>query len=81
VALPPQPGAQSGTAMTSYAYIGPVTGIWGARREEDKGAASDRRESGARDRLGAAFEAHRAELLGFARQSLGDPGLAEEAVQ
>lgn len=65
--------------MTSCAYIGSVTGILGARQDEGKSAASENRET--RDRLGAAFEAHRAELLGFARQSLGDPELAEEAVQ
>ena len=79
LALPPRSGAQSGTATTGYAYIGSVAGILGAHQDEDKGPASDERES--RDRLGAAFEAHRAELLGFARQSLGDPELAEEAVQ
>jgi RNA polymerase sigma-70 factor (ECF subfamily) len=67
--------------MTSCAYIGSVTGILGARREEGNGAAADMRETPDRDRLGTAFEAHRSELLGFARQSLGDPELAEEAVQ
>lgn len=77
----PQSRAQSGTAMTSCAYIGSVTGILGARRDESNGATADTQETLDRDRLGAAFEAHRGELLGFARQSLGDPELAEEAVQ
>jgi len=31
--------------------------------------------------LSAAFTAHGGELFGYARRSLGDPGLAEEAVQ
>ncbi|MGA8427844.1 MAG: sigma-70 family RNA polymerase sigma factor [Candidatus Dormiibacterota bacterium] len=79
LALQPQPGAQFGAAMTSCTYIGSVTGTLGARRDEGESAASENRET--RDRLGAAFESHRAELLGFARQSLGDPELAEEAVQ
>ncbi|MGA7172575.1 MAG: sigma-70 family RNA polymerase sigma factor [Candidatus Dormiibacterota bacterium] len=33
------------------------------------------------ERLGVAFLTHRSELLGFARRSLGDESLAEEAVQ
>ncbi|HUY08128.1 MAG TPA: sigma-70 family RNA polymerase sigma factor [Candidatus Dormibacteraeota bacterium] len=33
------------------------------------------------ERLGVAFLTHRGELLGFARRSLGDESLAEEAVQ
>ncbi|HUY24747.1 MAG TPA: sigma-70 family RNA polymerase sigma factor, partial [Candidatus Saccharimonadales bacterium] len=58
-----------------------MTGILGARRDESKGATADTHETPDRDRLGAAFEAHRGELFGFARQALGDRELAEEAVQ
>jgi RNA polymerase sigma-70 factor (ECF subfamily) len=67
--------------MTSCAYIGSVTGIARARREQAQAAAAGARETLLRDRVGAAFDGHRAELLGFARRSLGDPELAEEAVQ
>jgi RNA polymerase sigma-70 factor (ECF subfamily) len=53
----------------------------GARQDEGQGAAAKGAESRDQAQLGAAFKAHRAELLGFARRSLGDAELAEEAVQ
>ena len=38
-------------------------------------------DAGQQDGVAAAYSAHRAELLGFARRSLGDTELAEDAVQ
>ncbi len=66
--------------MASLVYIGCMTGSLGVHRKSGQGSAKigDAKQ---REQLGAAFEANRAELLGFACQSLGDHGLAEDAVQ
>lgn len=67
--------------MGSWVYSGAMTRAVGAQLEPAQDPSGNRPEALDPERLGAAFVAHRPELLGFARQSLGDLGLAEEAVQ
>lgn len=67
--------------MASWAYSGSMPRAVGAELNPEQNRHPDKRDALDQDRLGSAFVAHRSELLGFARQSLGDLGLAEEAVQ
>jgi len=67
--------------MHSGAYSGPVSGGVGLNLEPGQDPSRHVGESPDHERLGVAFLTHRAELLGFARRTLGDESLAEEAVQ
>jgi RNA polymerase sigma-70 factor (ECF subfamily) len=67
--------------MSSYAYSGPVPGGLRLNLEPSQDPPPSGGESPDHERLGVAFLTHQRELLGFARRSLGDESLAEEAVQ
>jgi len=67
--------------MTSWAYSGPMTGGVGLNLDPSQDPPTKGGQSPDHEQLGVAFLTHRSELLGFARRSLGDASLAEEAVQ
>jgi RNA polymerase sigma-70 factor (ECF subfamily) len=67
--------------MISSAYSGSVTSGLGLNLDSNQDPPSSDGETLDHEQLGIAFLTHRGELLGFARRSLGDESLAEEAVQ
>ena len=67
--------------MSSCAYSGPMTRGVGLHLDPGQDPLTGSGESPDHEQLGAAFLAHRGELLGFAKRSLRDDSLAEEAVQ